>query len=708
VRPRLFRVNSVLLTGLVLALGGCQSMPKLTDRVEVDSSEEAANIFVSAYPAVPWANISAKLAPSNNLTIDQARTLAAVITQTDESQALSYFAAGLAVGLPGTSSVTTTTLANGATQTTGTRTSSTGTAPTSSGSASTVLPNGPTPDLTKGPLAMGIDGTTQLINGTGLYQLAQILDNQIANEVLPDGYRAYLLTFQVNLQPLRRNLAYDAYTDISLFPANWGEAVSTSASTDHDSGQLPAVKLYPLIIADAMETTNVGRSVQALRQASLQLSGIVSGFGINASGGGGSNNYNSIVALDKNSLVTAGRVNDNTLRVRLGAENSGSSGLAMVPRSYNVSIVVMTRWDQVSAISRVTRLSVVTHTTIVNDQGKVLGSGAARRRSELAFNVARTVKDFAYPTIGDRCGSSISLSTDLEKSRSEPYTTTALNLLRALDRGDYTMVQKCLSLQATLVVNEDIALQRLLAALEEVQVSARYANFLIALQDSAPKIPDPDQLVLFSDDGKQTASVVVRGGGGLDAKQLQAALFLADNRKRLLPTAITMTGDGNEITITFPSLAKLGLDIEKDLAKDNPLHLAIDRAADLTKRDATKIAFYGIRLVPTDAAKTSNPVQATQTVLVADASGTDTVTLLVAKTAPAGAHLMASGGNFRTAAGSVTPTASGIALPVGGGVVTITLGDLTPARLVTVTTMDANNKPIGDPISFTVDRAAPK
>lgn len=220
-------------------------------------------------------------------------------------------------------------------------------------------------------MATGIDASTWLIAGTALYQQAAILDNQITNELLPEDYQAYLITLQINLQPKRRDLPYDAYTDVSLLPADWSQAWHASDEVHGKASGLPPIKVYPLIIMDAEETTNIGRSLQAIRQASLQLSGIVSGVGVAAGASGAIDRAASVVGLDKNSLVTVGRISDNTVRIRLGAENSGSSGLAMVPRSYNVSLVVLTRWNPTpNSKDRVTSLSVVTHTSIVDAVGK--------------------------------------------------------------------------------------------------------------------------------------------------------------------------------------------------------------------------------------------------------------------------------------------------------------------------------------------------
>ena len=186
------------------------------------------------------------------------------------------FAAGLGVGLPsGTSSSSTVIAADGTSATTGTRKRDPGAVPSSSGaSAVSITDANLAPDLSKGPFAYGLDASTQLTVGSSVFQLAQILDNQISKSIAPKGYQAHLLTFQVNLQPKGRNLPYDAYVNLTIMPASWDVAIAGSEMLARDSAELSPVIIYPLVISDSMESSNVGRSVEAIRQAAFALSGL--------------------------------------------------------------------------------------------------------------------------------------------------------------------------------------------------------------------------------------------------------------------------------------------------------------------------------------------------------------------------------------------------------------------------------------------------
>ncbi|MCC6242682.1 MAG: hypothetical protein IT353_07555 [Gemmatimonadaceae bacterium] len=697
---------------LVVGLVACQSTPPVPP-----DSEDAANIYVSAYPAVPWSEISAKLEPKHALTTEQARNLAAQTTQVQVSQFLSTFAAALGIGLPVRTDLTTITRkADGTEETTGTRTRGSGTAPSSSGLASTAIPDTAlAADLSRGPFAPGLDASTLLNVGTAVYQQAQILDNQITKGVLPKGYQAHLVTLQVNLQPKSRSFAYDAYLNVTFMPRNLAESETTSGDLATDSGALPAVIVYPLVISDAMETTSVGKSVEAVRQAALQLSGVVGGVGVNAGVSGGSDKVEAALGLDKNSLVTVGRVSDHTLRIRLGAQNAGSQRYAMVPRTHNISVVVLTRWGKKP--DRVTSLSVVTHTTLISSDNAVrLTSGRDRDRRELATRVANSIAQYHFGPIDATCKLSRAVPATSSALARAPETTASteedidrhLNLLRALDRGDYATVAQCLQ-AAKQPAADEVAYRRLLAALMEIQTDSRYSKVQIALREIVdPKLPAKEQLVIYSDDGKSAMSFVIRGGEGLTENNVRAELDVKPlagktmPTTKLLPTALAVGGRGDEVTVTFPSLASLKLE-EKDLA-DPPLRL-------LLANDATTNEMYRVRIAAEPEKKgPGNPVTASQNVLVADTNGLARVTLQIgkaAKEAKLPLTLVVEGADVRNdgTPGSPKLLFNGVAV-APESTTTLMLGNLVSTRTVSVKTVDGDSKPQGSALTITVERLA--
>lgn len=682
------------------------------------SAEEVGNIYVSAYPPVAWTDIADKLAPKNNLTIDQARQWAVQTTQTRIAQFLSSFAAGLALQGPGA----------GGTITGATNANAIPNAPTLPATALT--PASLAPNLNQGPLASAIDGNTLITTSSALYQQAQILDNQISSAIFPQDYRLHLVTFQVNLQPNGRYLDYDAYVDISLLPSDLKKAMQVQDDAD---ALKPPVVIYPLIIMDALEATNVGRSVEDIRQAAFQLSGMLAHIGAAASLSDAASKLNSTLGMDKNSLVTVGRVDPWTVRVRLGAENVGSVNHALVPRSYNISLAVMTRWDETEQGEHVSALKVVTHSTFHSGDLKMQGLDplkSMRSRTALACQIRRSILSYGYGQdfSPDACApgftppvltnnaptgplpscpeiSGLSAQTTLNPTEVEGY----LNLLRYVDRGDYGRAARCLGKSTVNPIQEgeEERLDRMLSTLVEIQSNSRYSEFSIVFRDpDAPTLPPQSQLVLYSDDAKTGTAFTVRGGKGLAAKELHSILHVMKKGKdsasyEIFPSNLTLVGNGAEIDIAYPSLDRSGL----TLSTSQPLCLSV----------TTSTTCYTVSLIPPNAPKTfGNPVAASSATLVSDANGVARLTLQIGAfdaTLRNPLLLIVTGADVRpdAAIGAVATTSKGIPL-TPNSTLALELGNLSPAHDVTLKTVDSSPSAatIGTPITLRVEQSVPK
>lgn len=770
------------------------------------SSEEAANVYVSAYPAVPWTDIREKLIPKNNLTIEQARTLSASVTQIQTEQVLSVISAGLRIGLPGrTDTRTQATDAAGKTTSTRSSSQSIGTVPDSTGvTAPTISGTDLAPDLSKGPLATSVDGMTTLMGGTALYQQAQILDNQIANGVEPLGYQAHLITFQVNLQPSRRNLPYDAYVNISLLPGDWQQALDLSKPLSTEADALPPIIVYPLIVSDAFEFTSAGRSAEAIRQVGLQLAGTISQIGANAGFNSTKDEVKSVIGLDENSLVTLGRVSESTLRIRLGATSATKGEWAMVPRTYNVSVVVFTRFAPGDVNSTVKSVSVVTETEFKSAiDGAKLPSSRLDDRSTVT-NPTKRLFDQVFTEYSpdeeiDGACSVGAIPADKEKNPNNPNDHRPssndllyLNLLRAVDRGDYNFVKNCLKLAGTtdkvgaFDARKQVGLRRLLAELINMQTPSRYSKFLVPLR-SPPELilPPEEQYVVMKDDEKTSTTISLRGGAGLGYGRAKAVLELGDKdcpepgtapigtpataRSKVFATQISVMNDGQEVQLVFPSVASLGYTptsaAQAAPKKGTPPATAAPSApspTDVRLRFYFEKAVYSTKAVnvaddaasskaplpsppPTRSGLTdgwgcyvlnrsakpeepkpqpSNIVTATQTSIVSAHDGTGRINLQVGEldkkfvdtkiTKPPYTKpltLVVTGADVRS---DGTPGVRALG-PKGisideNSVATLQFGNLTPTKVVTIATFDGSTppKPIGTPITLTVERAAAK
>jgi hypothetical protein len=139
-----------------------------TNRPKAEYAEQVANVYVSAYPVVPWADIADKLEPKNSLSIAEARAMATQTTAVEVEQHLLTRSAGLAIGLQSRTESSATTPRPGPNEQTPPTSAN---VPTSSGAPVTPITTSTlTPDLNKAPLVLGVNGNTTLTAGTALYQ----------------------------------------------------------------------------------------------------------------------------------------------------------------------------------------------------------------------------------------------------------------------------------------------------------------------------------------------------------------------------------------------------------------------------------------------------------------------------------------------------------------------------------------------------------
>ena len=90
----------------------------------------------------------------------------------------------------------------------------------------------------------------------------------------------------------------------------------------------------PLLVTDNLESTIASRNIENMRQIALGLSGVLSDIGLNSQLTSLNARSQSLQGCELNSLMTIGRVTDNTIRVRLGVMNQGPQGsrMAVAPK----------------------------------------------------------------------------------------------------------------------------------------------------------------------------------------------------------------------------------------------------------------------------------------------------------------------------------------------------------------------------------------
>lgn len=573
-KRRIIPTRRIAHTGLLLALTcmlvACGTIVWRQKLPVARYSQDVGNVYVSAYPVVPWSDISKSLEPNRHWNIKDATNQAINVTSTQSLQVISSLAAALGVSIPGGSAPP------GSPSGTSAPSSTDGSSSSPAGSTSSTPTPSSASQLPQLPALAALtglatsDGAQRLVASTALFQQAAILDNQIPDQLIPAHYCAYLLTLQVNLQPSRRDWSYNAFVNITLIPAPFANAYVNSKETLPYNGDQAPVIIKPLIITDALETSSTARSVEEIRQALAQLSAAAGKAGVSGLIGGGHNALQSIAGYRSNSLVTAGVLDDSTLHVRLGAETEGNGNRFLTPRTYNISMMVLTRaGDPVTRERGVFELEAITH-TYFEPTARLLGNSnraptalpSSRHVDALAGKVRRLILSYGYSPLERNCGTHRdpegSIESHIGNTNDKGYKRY-LNFLRFVTHSDYEAIQDCLHTGPAVALVEQERLYRMLAQINELQDRGRFSRMLIPLGgDGMPRLPSPKQFGIVSDSNGQE-TVTLMGGRNLRASFLHPRIRLSGkNQAWLFPTKILVTGDGRpSVSIAFDAPSDL-------------------------------------------------------------------------------------------------------------------------------------------------------
>lgn len=247
----------------VIAVAACQTPAsvKLPAPVHVKSQDQAATVLVTASMVAPWATVSAALKPAFTMTGDAAVAEVLPTTEQIQSQVLSAFGASLGVGLPGSSTssssgqtsnitqgsnttggVTTTTASNNGTATSSTTTTTTpgvAPAPPTSMPAGGQLPTAPA--LTGG---ISLDPVLKYKAAAYLNQEVQLLNQEIDNAAVRECFVPYVVKLKLAVMNYRPYLAYSVHTRVSFASGSNGEYPPTNDDLLQAARTLRAAGLF--------------------------------------------------------------------------------------------------------------------------------------------------------------------------------------------------------------------------------------------------------------------------------------------------------------------------------------------------------------------------------------------------------------------------------------------------------------------------------
>jgi hypothetical protein len=405
----------------------------------------------------------------------------------------------------------------------------------------------------------GADSMLKYTAASALYQEVQLLNRHVRDAAIPAGFRPYMVRLQVSLMPSRRHAPYDAYTTISFFlpgdRRHAGDAAARWVRTTSDDifdepfGNGP--KVLPLVVTDNLESAVQARSYERVRS----LIGTFLDF-----------THSSIIepaysamleralrdqvfGRDINSLLTVARLSENTLRIRLGAQQEATANYAMVPRNHNVTLLLMVPEGAPSL------MEVVAKTVLVDaENGRALPAADAWDDAECLRRMQREWKLEDLDADGLRALHHLARQNDQEQFSS---------VLHASLPADHPSLAQERSLWIELV---------------SLELEDRYRSTLFELPGQAENAAESASLferqtVVVEDDGVH-ATIVLREARVRDSEQVLAVLSAPGAEPPLVLPAETVRADvpRRELDLRFPSLRRWdatpdpGLPLELDVS----------------------------------------------------------------------------------------------------------------------------------------------
>lgn len=375
-----------LLAALACAcLAGCAQNTVFQPAERVRYAQDAGSVTVSEVAVLPWADAAPLLQPTFKIDAASALAMAVPTTQSMDERFASLLQASLGVGLP-TSSRTRTV----------TRTGKPGELETqvndveSRRSGGDVAVEDPAlPERAAGSLPgypgeralpTGSDPLLQHVAATAVFQEINLLNRSVSQRVDFEGYEAFLVRLQLSVMPSRRNLPYDAITDITFHGRDiarltgYAERGDFASSYDRRTGRpttannIPAdtcrnggnVRVLPMVVTDNLEGLAASRSSDIANQLGLALLATAGNVGLQGQFGLTRQALRAAIGRDMNSLFSVGRVTEDTIRVSLGATLRPGAEPALIKRSHNLSVVVLVKpcqWNREQIVTAVAKTS---------------------------------------------------------------------------------------------------------------------------------------------------------------------------------------------------------------------------------------------------------------------------------------------------------------------------------------------------------------
>lgn len=546
----------VLTICVALFLTGCANEGGVRRSRPASTQDQAGTVLVSPTMVAPWDEVSASLKPNFALTGDQATTQVLPVTESITQQTLSAIGASLAIGLPTTSATSKTVSGSGSVTTTETTERAPGVTPALSNTlpASTSLP------AISSPASIGLDPSLKYKAANYLLQQVQLLNQEIDGAASRSCYAPYLVRMKLAVMNFRPGLPYSVHEHIGFGLSTDYLKVVAGAPNECRYAE-SQIAVIPLLVADDVQTAFATSSAEVASQLALGLSALQHGAGIAANTGALHQDLTAISNHVLSSSLTIGRESESSIYALITPNNQASDQASLVSQTYDVAVLLLVPRFYFGAADA---LQPVPITLSTYSQYRDASSGVVlpEATEEAKIHAADQIMHHH-------------LSADAwKKWVEEDRNGKLLNITALTDAieigslGDFIIAfcdvspsqcekQQALGHLAPVLWNEFGSL------LDYDPV--KQAVFEAPLP---PPIRIPSQQVLLVDDGVNPIQTSVGGVTAKSATKLSAFLnvtpFDPDRSAALDPImvpsqSLSLNTSAHTLTLTFPSLAKLGI-----------------------------------------------------------------------------------------------------------------------------------------------------
>jgi hypothetical protein len=546
---------------LTMILSGCSDPELFHPNETAKNLSEAGSFHLAVLSVVPWNDFKNQLKPNFQLTGSEALNQVLPVTQSIEEKLLDALFVGLQLGLPSTTFSST---QNATRQIDRLQEATAGTTIDSAGNVvpsattsdkttvtdqdkttdSTTRASGTLPPLSEKDPAAGRkisdlpglasrmtdqDPMLEYQAATALLQEVALLNSYVDNAAILTQSIPYIVRMQLSAMPVMRDQPLDLYADLAFLPG-LGEG-------NDDLKAVKAPHVVPLLVTDNINATQRSRAVGVIRQFGLAIGGAAQGITAQGQLNKLSDDLKSVIGEDLNSLFTVARLGDSTIRVRMGAPAQPNAGYAMIPRTHNLTALVMIPRGHFVGENKQNKELV--EVNIVGSYDLRNGSTGKRlpgTNPETRDNLAKTFQWAQCKKL------------DVSSERG----TLENNMMEAVVFSNWEkFVQASQAAGCPSGIRQFLWLELMKLTQTEGYVSA---FFEVRAPKSKPATVLPGrQIVTLLDDGRTTSVTQLFGGEGApEAARLEVG-------GRSLP-AIEIERAASELRLTFPSLKSWGLE----------------------------------------------------------------------------------------------------------------------------------------------------